>query len=353
MGCHEVTVIIPVFNTSNEALRRSINSAVYQKGIAEIIVVDDGSEKNYIPFLDSLEKEYFNLVKVFHQQNGGVSSARNAALRMASGDVVAFLDSDDELDRSFLESALGILDEKKADVVLGGISYCYSNGIVREMGNPELGDNIAVFEGDEIEILLGSLFNKNAMLRAGMHPAMYVSNCAALYRRSVLEGIEFRQNLAISEDRLFNYEVFSRCNRIAVSGRSWYRYIQNPHSASQVIRIHAKEELVATALEIEALMGECPSSVRDDLVLGIVECFMQTVEFTVLRPGFKDAFGKSKVDFIRELIRIPVYQRAFDSFDSVNYKHRLLKRLFVSNSPHALSALFSLNKFLYLIKCSM
>lgn len=347
---HKVSIIVPVFNTDRKALTRSIGSAVAQSGEIEVLVVDDGSEVDCSRFLDSLAKKYVGLVKVIHKSNGGVSSARNTALEKATGDVVAFLDADDELNPSFVEKALSILVKERADVVLGSMTYCFASDKQIRFGNPELNDSIRVFENEKIEILIGSIFNKEAMRKAGLCPAMYVSNCAALYRKSAVGEIRFREDLVISEDRVFNYEVFRNCSRIAISGQSWYRYIENRESASQRLRENAKAELIATAMAYEKLITECPEAIKGDIYRGIVECFMQTLEFTILRKGFKKKFKISKAQFVNELLSIGVYQRAFASFQPRRAKERILKRLFEQQRSATIAAMYRLNRALFDLK---
>lgn len=93
-----VSIIIPVYNVE-KYLDKSVRSAVEQTyERIEIILVDDGSQDNSGELCD-LWKSRDNRVRVIHKENGGLSSARNAALDIADGEYFYFLDSDDYMRR--------------------------------------------------------------------------------------------------------------------------------------------------------------------------------------------------------------------------------------------------------------
>lgn len=91
------SIIIPVYNTSNELLSRCIESFMNQTYTDwEIILVDDGSKEETALLCDSFS-QHDKRIRTFHQQNAGVSNARNVGLSKARGNWIGFSDSDDEL----------------------------------------------------------------------------------------------------------------------------------------------------------------------------------------------------------------------------------------------------------------
>lgn len=115
----KVSVIIPTFNRS-ELIGRAIKSVLAQtRQPNEIILVDDGSTDE----TRTLIHQNFPMVKYFRQRNNGVSSARNAGIRMANGDWIAFLDSDDEWLPKKLAEQMNALSTQP------NLKVCYTNEV--------------------------------------------------------------------------------------------------------------------------------------------------------------------------------------------------------------------------------
>ena len=102
-----VSIIIPVYNVE-EFIFKTVKSVMNQdyKDI-EIILVDDGSPDNSAKIIDELAKRDDRIVCV-HKDNGGVSSARNVGLRMASGEYVTFIDGDDWVEPNYISYLLNL-----------------------------------------------------------------------------------------------------------------------------------------------------------------------------------------------------------------------------------------------------
>ncbi|RAW99022.1 MULTISPECIES: glycosyltransferase family 2 protein [unclassified Photorhabdus] len=110
-----VSIIIPAFNVE-DIIENAINSVLNQTyKNTEIIIINDGSTDGTMDTLNRLSEQYFN-IKVFSQENRGISAARNFGLSKAKGDYVIFLDSDDSFEPSFIESVLRKNCETKSDI---------------------------------------------------------------------------------------------------------------------------------------------------------------------------------------------------------------------------------------------
>ena len=121
----KVTIVVPAYN-ADRWLRDALNSAVAQTYRAhEIIVVDDGSEDR----TGEIARSFGDKIKYIKQPNQGVSAARNTALRAATGDWIALLDSDDLIVPEKLEKQVAVIEANpELVVVYSAFQYLFSNG---------------------------------------------------------------------------------------------------------------------------------------------------------------------------------------------------------------------------------
>lgn len=125
-----VSVIIPVYNVEHY-LNKCVDSVLNQtlKDI-EILIVNDGSTDGSQKVIDELQSENPNRIKAYKKENGGLSSARNYALELVTGEYVTFLDSDDYLDSDYLEILYTEAKKYNSDVVCSGQRKVADDGSV-------------------------------------------------------------------------------------------------------------------------------------------------------------------------------------------------------------------------------
>lgn len=219
----EISVVIPLYNTLIDCFERCMHS-IHQSLVgvhAEIIVVDDGSNaENGI--------EYKRVVGDFpdacytYQSNKGVSAARNRGFELASGNYVAFVDGDDEVDSCYFKNSYNLALKHDADVVIGQIEY------IPPVYEQRFSEDYVNLSGDDILQL------KKAFLGIPQDRIPYRvtgSPCGRLYRRSTVGESRFPIGITLWEDQIFNRIIFDRCKTAVVSGESWYKYYQNGFSA--------------------------------------------------------------------------------------------------------------------------
>lgn len=112
-----ISVIVPTYNRES-TLRRALQSIENQtyKNI-EIIVVDDNSNDNTQKVVETFKEKEIDIIYIKHKFNKGACAARNTGIINATGDYIAFLDSDDEWDKNKLEKQINYLKKNKADIV--------------------------------------------------------------------------------------------------------------------------------------------------------------------------------------------------------------------------------------------
>ena len=113
----KISVVVPIYKVE-KYLDRCIYSIINQTYTnLEIILVDDGSPDNCPKICDEYASKD-NRIKVIHKQNGGLSSARNAGIKVATGDYIGFVDSDDFIELDMYEQMYKVAYENDVDLVM-------------------------------------------------------------------------------------------------------------------------------------------------------------------------------------------------------------------------------------------
>lgn len=214
-NCPLISIIIPVYNTDEEQFKKCIDSVCGQSlRNIEIIVVDDGSDENHRKIIDNAATADCR-VKIIHKLNGGVSSARNMGLDIASAAYVMFVDSDDWIDENCCEKAFKTAVSENTDIVMWRYIKEYSGKSVEVDIYPESGLRFDYWKKQ---------FNPFDMRLMGM--------CwMKLYKKSIISKLRFNEELTNGEDVEFNFRVFERMASAVYINEPFYHYRQNDASA--------------------------------------------------------------------------------------------------------------------------
>ena len=213
-----ISIIIPVYNVANE-LRRCLHDILCQTYTDfECILVDDGSTDASGRMCDEYARKYSHFT-VIHKENGGLSSARNAAIPLVKGQYLCFLDSDDELHPKALELMLGTLEKTGADLVSAPLEV-FSTPYAKFPEVEQIHTEILSRE-DFIDHLLPNNFGK-----------ICVTACGKLYRREIFDQLRYPEG-KIYEDLHVYLDVLLQCRRIAVLDQPLYYYYTNPTSITR------------------------------------------------------------------------------------------------------------------------
>ena len=210
-----ISVIIPVYKVE-KYLCRCVDSVLEQTYTnMEIILVDDGSPDNCPVMCDEYARQD-SRVKVIHQENAGLSGARNAGIDMAQGQWLAFVDSDDYLAAGFLERLYQACVDTGSSLSVCRWEY------VRGETIPEHGTGeTRVYTGRE---MLANLYVPDG--------AYFVVAWNKLYRKELFEDIRYPLG-RIHEDEATTYRIYDKVKKAAYVDRSLYGYFVTPVSITR------------------------------------------------------------------------------------------------------------------------
>lgn len=215
-----ISIIIPVYKVE-PYLERCVNSVrnqTYQR--LEIILVDDGSPDRCGEMCDAYARED-SRIRVIHKENGGPSSARNAALDIATGDYVGFVDSDDWVEENMYETLCGLLTENGAQIAACGLQCDFPNGKVSYF-NP----NYPAERNTEVFTML------DALREVATAEKITNSPCDKLFAREIFEGLCMKEGI-VNEDAQIMHRWLERTEKVVYTPVPYYHYIMTDTSITR------------------------------------------------------------------------------------------------------------------------
>lgn len=218
----KISVIIPIYNTA-EYLARCLDSILhntYQN--LEIICVNDGSTDNSLIILEQYAAADSRIISV-NKANAGVSAARNTGLDIATGDFIAFVDSDDWVHPQYFETLVLVQGQTEADIV-----------ICRYISTGERNQEFNQIDLKTVEVT--SVSNTDAMKIGQLKRLVW----GRLYKRSSISGLRFENGLQWGEDTIFSIRSLCRASNIALISSELYFYFQRETSAMRTVALRDK-----------------------------------------------------------------------------------------------------------------
>ena len=321
----KISIIVPVYNDKEEYFEKCINSIINQtlKDI-EIIIVDDGSingiSKNCRRFADNDDRIVF-----IQQRNQGVSVARNNAIKIATGEYIMFVDSDDWLEVNACER-LYQYTKNNMDVVIGR-NYSYYDEKKEEVE--------ANFEGSKVnEIIDKSDIYKMLLIDSSKNKYAYMATpWAKLYKMELLKNksILFNKNLKIGEDMLFNLDTIVLGNKIIVVDELIYHYRIHKNSTGYRLADKFEENCINTYKYLEERNQKYDLKLANEIYYYKIRLLDNILKF-----------GKKVKESSREIKKIvnePIYNEAIKK---INIKMLRMRRKIL--------VIFARIKFYYGIK---
>lgn len=212
----KLSVIVPVYNTE-KYLEHCVKSIMANQVDLEIILVDDGSKDGSPILCDRLAEENTN-IKVVHKENGGISTARNAGLKMATGEYIAFVDSDDYIDSTIYSDIIEMMNTNDYECVKFRNIGVYDQNYAFEQKQSY---KHTIMDREEALDWMFRVNNKNVSF----------SSCNIVVKKKVMEGLTFAEGIN-SEDVIMQYEIINKCEKFCLLDRIGYAYFQRRGSVS-------------------------------------------------------------------------------------------------------------------------
>ena len=214
-----ISVIVPVYNIE-KYVGKAIETIIGQTyGDLEIILVDDGSTDKSGEICEHYAGKDDRIV-VVHQENGGLSKARNTGTRIAKGDAIAYIDGDDYIHPCYFEILAKNLTEHNADISVCGMQVVSENEY-EELTHSKDVENAAVEISAE-EAIEGMLSQKRFSL----------SSCAKLYKRKIAQSHYFPEQ-ELFEDYYTVYRFFTEADAVTYTDAGLYYYLKRAGSITK------------------------------------------------------------------------------------------------------------------------
>lgn len=261
-----ISVIVPIYNVE-KYLDRCVDSVINQtyKNL-EIILVDDGSTDNCPKMCDDYAKKD-SRIKVVHKKNGGLSDARNAGMKVATGEYVSFIDSDDYISLDFYETLLQTIVDNDSDIVECSVVKFYEDN-----NFDEYSDDLKVTNYDTLYALDG-LINENPFKQ-------HVWN--KLYKSSVALDIPYAVG-KLNEDEFWTYQVFGKAKKVTRINKTMYYYFQRGSSIMgngyNIKRLDALEGKMNRQAYIEKNFPTLATKAKVDLYGSCIFAYQSVLKF--------------------------------------------------------------------------
>lgn len=333
-----LSVIVPIYNVE-QYLGRCIHSIITQTYTnLEIILVDDGSPDNCPEKCDDWAKQD-SRIKVIHKKNGGLGNARNSGLEIATGDYVAFVDSDDYIIPDMYERLMN-------EAVRGDFDCIYC-GFKQQLPSMNTVDVIEMEEtviyGEDIKKLAGRFlfdFSRNPL------------NCSVwhgIYRRKLLDFKFVSEREFLSEDLIFTHTFLGKCNSFSYIPKALYHYSYNKKSLSNSYSEKSFKRILATAGKLNEIYRDTVYANQGDAYAFCQVYFL--MRFSLIRSRIP---VKSKYSIFKNIILDEEYNKILQDKNSFNFAKKrklwLTKMIYYMHRHKMYRLNFLIFQFIKLIK---
>lgn len=303
----KVSIIVPVYNVE-KYLDRCLTSLLNQTlQEIEIILVDDESPDHCPQMCDDyVQKD--KRVKVVHKKNGGLGLARNSGLEVATGEYVAFIDSDDFVELDMMEK----LYEEAACNHLDAIYTEFNTDDYPGIESPSYGNKLFQTHEDIEQLRLDIVGAEPTFKSCSKFQS---SACKGLYSMEVIKRHEIRffsEREYISEDLIFNLDFLQFSSRVQTSSWRFYHYCLNGASLSHTYRADRWQKLQKM---VECIEDRADSfSQKDELGMRLTRTFLAYSKIAIGQEMNRNVSRTEKLKAVSDILATPLLQRKLKGY---------------------------------------
>lgn len=328
------SIIIPVYNIE-KYLMQCLDSIINQTYTnIEVILINDGSTDKSGVICDEVSK-IDNRFRVVHTDNHGVSSARNLGLSIATGDYIAFVDSDDWLENSAIEKVSKLLQHRLYDLIIYGVVKETSEHQIPMYSNQV---SSAYCSNKEVETILPQLIKQEII-----NPPFKFYKSELIRKNE----IRFDDRVNIAEDYLFNMECFLNVKSLYILEDILYHYmIRDNVSLSRKFQVDKYEKLMLVNDQLFEKIRQSGMKNSDSLKEALLYIRLKNIYscFTdIFNKGCNFSY-KEKIAFISYIINKE------KKIDYLRIQDRNFKALAMILKLNSTKLLYILSKIIYIIK---
>lgn len=241
-----ISIVVPVYNAA-DTLDVGIGSILGQTFTDwELILVNDGSDDSSGILCDRYAQAD-SRIRVLHQENRGVSTARNQGIRAACGSYICFMDSDDRIAPGMLGDMVAAMTQTNADLIICGLAY--------EFEESGLSRAYTVREG-RIDLPSGL----NERYRELADARLLNSHCGKLFRKGIIDrySLCMEEGISTLEDGIFVLDYLTHCASVYCLSSAAYHYRQTAQPSLQ-------RRYSPTALDAWSLYVQCYRRLAEQL----------------------------------------------------------------------------------------
>ena len=246
-----VSVIVPVYNVS-PYLREALDSVINQTyNELEIIIVDDGSTDGSCAICEEYAASDTR-IKLIHQENRGLSGARNTGLECATGDFVAFVDSDDSISPAFIETLVNELSSASASIAICRFSIRCASGSMKGIAASSI-----------IPVIEAGIYERPEALKLLVDEKLNVNVCNKLFKRELWSDVRFAEG-HYYEDAVPEFMLFDKADRVVLVDEALYNYRRRTDSITASVSLAKINDCISAHFQISEFIRTKLSDIIPD-----------------------------------------------------------------------------------------